>query len=187
MKKGLATAFAVGAMFLLPHGQALAEEDTRQLIKVDEATQQALFKQMRKLVEHLDDIMAALAKGDFKTVVRIGEINLGFGHEKLEAMVAAGASEEEIQAMRERIRKKREARAKGGGGKHAGGGGGIGRKMTPEFRMMGQAMHKAAEEMAAAARKVSEPPTVEDYKVVLGKVQEVTSACRACHASFRVR
>ena len=189
-KTMLAAIVAVG----LSGASAGAQDDDRFLIEVDEATQALLFADMRGLTESLDNLMMALAEGDFEQVARIGEIDLGFGHAKLQAMVEAGATDEQITARRARMKANREARAAAGNTGPGPGMGalfgipvGVGQKMPDDFRMMGQAMHGSAEEMAAAARAVGETPTAADYQAVLEGVQGVTGTCVACHATFRVR
>ena len=189
-KTMLAAIVAVG----LSGASASAQDDDRFLIEVDEATQALLFADMRGLTESLDNLMMALAEGDFEQVARIGEIDLGFGHAKLQAMVEAGATDEQITAMRARMKANREAReAAGDTGPGLGMGAlfgipvGVGQKMPDDFRMMGQAMHGSAEDMANASRAVGETPTAADYQAVLEGVQGITGTCVACHATFRVR
>jgi cytochrome c556 len=59
--------------------------------------------------------------------------------------------------------------------------------MPPEFRMMGRTMHEAADEVAKAASAVSNPPTAQDWKAVMGAVSALTAACAGCHGSFRLK
>jgi len=189
-KTMLAAIVAVG----LSGASASAQDDDRFLIEVDEATQALLFADMRGLTESLDNLMMALAEGDFEQVARIGEIDLGYGHVKLQAMVEAGATDEQITAMRAQMKANREARAAAGNTGPGPGMGalfgipvGVGQKMPDDFRLMGQAMHGSAEDMATAARAVGETPTAADYQAVLEGVQGITGTCVACHATFRVR
>ncbi len=177
-------------------GAMASAEDDRQLIEVDETLKATLLKEMRVLTERLDDVLAALSEGDFKEVARIGEIHLGFGHKKLEAMLAAGATDEQIKAMRERMKLMRKMREDAGIDWHGKGGGlfglggytgGLGHKMPKDFWLMGQSMHGSAEEMAVAARKAGDKPGVESYMEVLGHLQGMTATCRACHNAFRVQ
>lgn len=56
-----------------------------------------------------------------------------------------------------------------------------------EFRMMGMAMHQAANAVAEAAGSVSNPPTAADWKNVMGAVANLTAACSGCHGSFRLK
>jgi len=186
----LAAAVAVG----LSGAAVTAQEDDRFLIEVDEETQALLFADMRGLTKSLDNLMMALAEGDFEQVARIGEIDLGYGHVKLQAMVEAGATDEQITAMRAQMKANREARAAAGNTGPGPGMGalfgipvGVGQKMPDDFRLMGQAMHGSAEDMANAARAVGEPPTAADYQAVLEGVRGITGTCVACHATFRVR
>lgn len=172
---------------------AIAQDDDRIMIEIDEATQARLFADMRGLMESLDNLMGALSKGDFERAARVGEIDLGYGHAKLQAMVKAGATDEQIDAMRAKMKANREARAAGKTGSGQGKGAmfgmpaGIGQKMPAEFRLMGKNMHAAAEDMANSARAVGETPTALDYQTVLTKVQGITESCVACHSIYRVR
>lgn len=171
---------------------ATAQHDHRTMIDIDEATQAQLLKEMRGLVVSLDKLMFALSEGDFDAVARVGEIDLGFGHAKLKAMVDDGATDEQIQAMRAQMRAKRAARAAGGGtkagsGMGAGGMGGLGQKMPADFRALGQSMHMMAEDMAIAARAIEGTPTAADFQTVLQDVQAVTGSCVACHDTYRIR
>ena len=175
---------------------ANAQDDDRIMIEIDEATQTLLLTDMRGMVESLDNLMRALSEGNFEQVARIGEIDLSFGHAKLQAMVEGGATDEQIQATRARMKANREARiAAGGTGLGQGGGSGasvgvpkgIGQKMPADFRLMGQTMHQAADEMAIVARAIGETPTVADYQAVLENIQGITGTCAACHATYRIR
>ena len=183
--KGMLVAVAA---FAFSGAAASAQHDHRTMIDIDETTQALLLKDMRGLVVSLDKLMFALSEGDFDAVARVGEIDLGFGHAKLKAMVKDGATDEQIQAMREKMRAKRAARAAGGGTKAGSGmGGGLSQKMPADFRALGQSMHMMAEDMAIAARAVEGTPTAADFQTVLQGVQAVTSSCIACHDTYRIR
>ncbi|MCF6315493.1 MAG: hypothetical protein L3J30_04225 [Marinosulfonomonas sp.] len=182
------------AALALSGAVASAQDDNRFLIEVDEATQALLLADMRGLTESLDKLMAALAEGNFEQAARIGEIDLGFGHAKLQAMVEGGATDEQIDTMRARMKANREARAAAGDTGPGPGMGalfgipvGVGQKMPDDFRMMGQTMHASAEDMANAARAVGETPTAADYQTILQGVQGITGTCVACHTTYRVR
>lgn len=56
-----------------------------------------------------------------------------------------------------------------------------------EFRMMGMAMHQAANAVAQAAESVSTPPTAQDWKTVMGAAANLSAACAGCHGSFRLK
>ncbi len=169
------------------------EEDDRVLLNLDTATQMMLLKDMRGLTESLDSLLAALSEGDFDQVTRLGQINLGFGHDKLMALVESGASDTQIQAMRAKMKANRQAREESGvsaatmGGAMFGIPKGVGQKMPEDFRLMGQAMHAAAEDMVSVVEAIGDTPTVADYQAVLEGVQGITSNCVACHGAFRIR
>lgn len=65
-------------------------------------------------------------------------------------------------------------------GKHRATGLGPGRFMTLEMRNIGWSMHEAASELAQAAEQG-------DSKGAWSALQKVTSACVACHYSYRTR
>jgi hypothetical protein len=65
-------------------------------------------------------------------------------------------------------------------GKHRGSGMGPGRFMPLEMRKLGWSMHESASEFA---RVVKKGDMAESYKAL----QQVTSACVACHYSYRNR
>lgn len=72
-------------------------------------------------------------------------------------------------------------------GNHPPGAPSPGRYAPPEFRAMGQAMHKAAGEIDRVASAAPTPPTAADWKAVTAAVGTLTSACAGCHATFRVQ
>ena len=65
-------------------------------------------------------------------------------------------------------------------GKHRASGMGPGRFMPLEMRNLGWGMHEAASEFAVAAKKG-------DINNAYAALQKVTSACTACHYSYRTR
>lgn len=186
MKHFLGTVLVAG---LVMTTTAVAEDDGRQMIKVPVESQVALLTEMRALLDNVDDLIAALSEGDFKEVAKIADYKLGFGHARFEKMLEDGVPEDQIEAARKKMMQRR---AQGGGG-HGGGGGssifgqGVGRLMPTEVREMGQQLHAAAGEVSQAAKKANATPSTEDYKAVLEGIQQMTSVCRACHASFRIR
>lgn len=177
---------ALGLIFSNP---VVAEEDQRTLIKIAPESQALMLTEMRVLLDNIDDLLAALSEGEFGEVAKIADYKLGFGHAKFEKMFEDGVPEAEIEARRVKMMKRR---ASGQGG-HGNGGGssifgeGLGRLMPEEVREMGQQLHAAAAEVSVAAKKAGATPTVDDYKAVLEAVQQMTSNCRACHSSFRIR
>ncbi len=141
-----------------------------------------ILTEMRQHMDTLDDVVAALAAGDFPEAAEIAETRMDFGHRMGEPMAAAGASPEEIRARRERMR---ELGWEPGQGWGRTGGMGPGRFLPEDFRAMGQVFHEAAQEFATTARAVGDPPASEDYADVIGALQFVTSTCRSCHATWR--
>lgn len=175
-----------------------AEEDPRATVSLPADVAAAFLAEMRTHMANLDDVVAALAEGDFKAAASIAELQMTQGHHRWAAMAEQGASDEEIAAAKEQFKTMRDARGgqmgKGQGmgkGRGMGGGGmgmgpGFGRYMPEDFRAMGDSFHEAAESFATSARSVATPATPTDYRSVLEGLQEVTTTCRACHDAFRV-
>jgi len=192
MRSGFSIFFALFISVVFTAASVRAE-DERMLIKVDETLKAEVLKEMRDLTERLDEVLAALATGNFKQVARLAEIHLGFGHKKLEAMLAAGANEAQIQSRRARMKQNRAAREKAGISWHGKGGTifglspGLGHRLPEDFWLMGQSMHGMAGELALAARAAGETPQVKDFKAVIEKLQEMTTTCVGCHAAYRIQ
>ena len=72
-------------------------------------------------------------------------------------------------------------------GNHPPGAPSPGRHAPPEFRALGQGMHKAAAEVAQAAGAAANPPSAADWKAVTAAVSGLTAACAGCHGAFRVK
>ncbi len=188
LKTKLATTIVAGLIFIIP-----ARSDERQLIDIPQSSQTALLTEMRSLVDNLDEMLSALADGDFDEVSRIADFKMGFGHARWQKLLDDGMSPEDVQKQVNQMRDKRgNGKGHGQGKGHGGGGGGIfgqgvGRLMPQEVRDMGQQMHVAAGEVSLAAQKAGNSPTVKDYQAVLSNIQEMTAMCSACHASFKIR
>lgn len=182
----------------LPATAISAEEDPRAAVSLPADVAAAFLAEMRTHMANLDDVVAALAEEDFKTAASIAELQMTQGHHRWATMAENGASDEEIAAAKARFKAKRAARngqmgAGSGQGKGMGGGSGgmgmgpgFGRYMPEGFRAMGDSFHEAAESFAATARSLANPAGREDYRSVLEGLQEVTSACRACHDAYRI-
>lgn len=178
------------AFSLLVTSPALAE-DPRQPVELPPDVRDAFLAEMRTHLANLDDIVAALADGNFDEAARVAEINMAFGHYRWQAMADAGATDEEIAAAKERFGTPGTGRGMGQGmgrgmGQGMGAGPGFGRYMPDDFRAMGLAFHDTTQGFAETARAVGDPPTVEDYQAVLGGLWTITLNCRACHDSFRI-
>ncbi len=189
LKTKLATTIVAGLIFVIP-----AHSDERQLIDIPQSSQTALLTEMRSLVDNLDEMLSALAEGDFDEVSRIADFKMGFGHARWQKLLDEGMSPEDVQKQVNQMRGKRGSGKGHGQGKgHGGGGGGgifgqgVGRLMPQEVRDMGQQMHVAAGEVSLAAQKAGNSPTVKDYQAVLSNIQEMTAMCSACHSSFKIR
>jgi cytochrome c556 len=67
-----------------------------------------------------------------------------------------------------------------------GAGAGFGRYLPREFREMGLAMHRAADEFAVVADAVPADPTAADWHKTMEALETISTQCRACHATFKV-
>ena len=192
LKTKLATTIVAGLIFIIP-----AHSDERQLIELPQTSQTALLTEMRSLVDNLDEMLSALADGDFDEVSKIADFKMGFGHARWQKLLDEGMSPEDVQKQVNQMRGKRgsgkgHGQGNGQGKGHGGGGGGmfgqgVGRLMPQEVRAMGQQMHVAAGEVSLAAQKAGDSPMVKDYQAVLSNIQEMTAMCSACHSSFKIR
>ncbi len=175
MHRAIFVALAL-AIVGLSSAPTIAED--REAIQLPAQAKQQFLSQMRQDIEHLDEILAALAADEFQEAADIAEINLTVGHKLWRRMADDGASMTEIRAERQR----RAAAGMLGKGLH-----GVGRFLPEHFRAMGHVMHDAADAFAARARTVAEPASRQDYAEVFDHLQAITSACRGCHATFYVR
>ncbi len=172
---------------------ATAQDDMREPISLPPELKSQFMAEMRAHMGNLDDIMLTLAEGDFKGAARIAEIHMDFGHSLWEAMAAEGKSDEEIAAAKKRFRTAGGGQGRGmahspgqGGGAGGGGGMGLGRFMPEDFRAMGAVFHDASANFAETARAIGPDPSPQDYQAVISSLQEITTACRACHEAYRL-
>ena len=170
---------AVAAIVLA--GPALA--DDRLPVTLPPDVREAFRAEMRDHMESLDDVLAALAEGDFAGAADVAELRMDFGNRLWGAMLEQGLSPEQVRALRDQ----RQAQGwQPGQGAGTGMGGGFGRYLPADSRAMGMPMHEAAQAFGATARAVVPPADAEAYARVLADLQFVTSTCRSCHATFRV-
>ncbi len=168
---------------------ALAAEDNRQFVKVNPQVIDRFLAEMRQDLVHLDDLLSAISEGDLEEAARIAERRMGLAHKRIEMMVANGASDTQIAKFIAKVRKWADndeldlSKALHGKGQ----GRGVGQFMPEELRAMGQEMHKAAYAFADVARAAKTPPTADDYKKIFSAVNDITTLCRNCHDTFRVR
>ncbi len=180
------TAFTVPATSV---GEALAAEDNRQFVRVSPDIIDDFLAEMRQDLVHLDDLLGAITEGSFEEAARIAERRMGLAHKRIEMMEENGASDEKIAKFIAKVRKMTEnedinlSKALHGKGQPRG----VGQFMPEELRAMGQEMHKAAYDLADTARAAKTPPTADDYKKLFSAVNDITTLCRSCHDSFRVR
>jgi len=184
--------FVVAAFALLTAALAGTEpvDDPRRVIELPPAVADQLRAEMRDHMDNLDDLVGAVAAGDFADAAEIARTRMRMGHRLDERLADAGYSKTEIEAFRQALKQQgwEPGRGFGGAGPASGiaGAMGPGRYVPDEFRAMGRTFHQAAQDFAATADTVGEPPTVEDYENVLSALQFVTSTCRSCHATWRL-
>ncbi|NJL07981.1 MAG: hypothetical protein HC900_06750 [Methylacidiphilales bacterium] len=62
---------------------------------------------------------------------------------------------------------------------------GFGRYMPIEFRELGLAYHRSAEEFARLTDKLPAKPSAEQWVELMGGLGAVTANCAGCHGAFR--
>jgi len=98
----LALATAAGAA----SAQNAAQDDGRTLVKMDPQMQQQFLAMMRGFLESVDDMMSALAEGDFKEVARVAGEDLGPAHELMRKLRDAKVPQEKIDQIRKLVRER---------------------------------------------------------------------------------
>ena len=218
MKRKLMAGLAVLTLFAAPAvAQDAQNNDPRTLVQMEPQMQHKFLAMMRGFLDSIDDMMSALAEGDFKEVARVAEDDLGPAHELMNKLRAAKVPEEKIAEIRKLVRKRMAAMIEQGGGDsnqmHMGMGrivmqvlgkplpgmqmgagkkkpqgfGGFGRVLPPEMHQMGMQTHLVAAKIADVAKTVGDKPTAEDYRKVVEAIGELTGQCRACHAAWKLR
>jgi len=186
------------------------QDDGRTFVEMPKPQRDAFLAMMRGFVESMDDVNSALSEGDFREVARIAREDMGPAHEVMAALRSAGVPEDKITKVVTRARAAMQEVVDNGGGQPRIGrvvmqtlgpdvpdafmswkqehmrSGGLGRFMPAEMHVMGVQMHLSAAALGDAAATVGDKPGVEDYKKVLGALNEITAQCRACHASWKV-
>ncbi|SDH70550.1 cytochrome c [Roseospirillum parvum] len=185
-----------------------ADDDPRQVVDLPPKVAEQLRAEMRDHLAGLDDAVQALAAGDLVTLEEVAEVRLSFGHHLWQRLLDDGMPLAEVIALKHRLaeagvgpgslartdqagqpevlqqrmrdhlseaERARVARVIGGGQ-----GMGPGRHLPAEMRAMGFALHDAADNLAEAAR-------AGDPAAMLDSLAEVTTACRSCHAVYRLK
>jgi len=98
----LALATATGGAW----AQDAAQDDGRTLVKMDPQMQQQFLAMMRGFLDSVDDMMSALAEGDFKEVARVAGEDLGPAHELMNKLRAAKVPDEKIAEIRKLVRER---------------------------------------------------------------------------------
>ncbi|KAA5604738.1 cytochrome c [Roseospira marina] len=169
--------------------------DTRIVVTLPAGVAERFRAEMRGHMRSLDDVLFALTDADYAEAANVADVHWDFGHRMWEAFETQGLSTEEIAQRKAEMRAAMEAAGgpMGGGAGAQGGmmGGrmGFGRYMPEAFRALGQGFHEAGQRFAVAARTMSdatEAPDAAAQRSLLGRLQEVTGYCRACHETYRI-
>ena len=164
------------SIFLLPLSYLVMAEETdhRNLVEMPPKMQQHFLANMRGHFVSLDAIIAALADKDFEKAADIADNQLGMRKRHQ----CEDAGHENHKGHHQELDHKSVSRelASDKSPEHKG----FGKVMPPEMKAMGMQLHHAASEFATVARNG-------DTQESLKALQNVTSACVACHQAFRVR
>ncbi len=161
-----------------------AHSDERELIEMPADVQVKFLTEMRGLLESVDEMLLALAEGDFDRISKIADIELGFKHRKWQKMIAEGASEDEVQA---KINKMRDKLAMPHDKKKMKNSKSMSRFMPDNARAMGRQMHLAASNLSLAAQGAGDKPDLAKYQEVIGGIQQITTMCTSCHTGYKIR
>lgn len=155
----------------------------RKVLVVPPEAQKEFRKNMSSHMESFDEILAALAEGDFKGAARIAENHMKFGHNIWVEMAGQGMSRQEIVRLQKGYQGKSLAEQQkmenemGVNGK------------TPKpglFNSNVQLFYSVTGNFAHIAKNVGDEPTLDDYENVIAALREITSMCRGCHSDFKV-
>ena len=185
-------AIVAGALTVaLPGAGPAHAEDTRELIEVAPDIRDRFLEEMRQDLVNLDAVITAIAEDDLELAARISERKIGLGHMRIIRLEDMGASDEEITAAIEQMRKMAEELGpdmpKRMAQRGMEGGRGVGRYMPEELVAIGQLFHKTAYPLADAARATKADPSAENYKKLFVALSEMTNSCLGCHEVFRVK
>ena len=131
-------------IFLFSSSITLADDDTRQLVKLPEMMQQHMLSNMRDHLVTINEILLYLGRNEMDKAAEIAEQRLG-----MSSLGTHGASH-------------------------------MGKFMPEGMRDAGTNMHKAASRFALKAQEGELLPA---YKML----SQLTSACVACHAGYRIK
>lgn len=158
--------------------------DERELIEMPADVQVKFLTEMRGLLESVDEMLLALAEGDFDKISKIADIELGFKHRKWQKMIADGASEDEVQA---KINKMRDKLAMPHDKKKMKNSKSMSRFMPDNARAMGRQMHLAASSLSLVAQGAGDKPDIGKYQEIAGGIQQITTMCASCHNGYKIR
>ncbi|NQV56530.1 MAG: hypothetical protein HQ503_11780 [Rhodospirillales bacterium] len=140
--------------------------------------------EMQSHLVGFDEILSAIAEGDFKEAARIAENHLNFGRNIWVEMAARGLSREKISGMRKRYRAMNPAEKQ----KLRNEMGVRGNERLPSsFNSSIQLFYGATGDFAELAKNVGDEPTPDDYEKLFAALQQITSVCRGCHTAYQLR
>ena len=123
---------------------SIADEDSRQLVKLPEMMQQHMMSNMRDHLVSINEILINMANDQLDQAADIAESRLG-----MSSLKSHGASH-------------------------------MAKFMPEGMRQIGTSMHRAASRFALKAQEG-------DILPAYNALSEVTTACVACHSSYRIR
>ena len=136
--------FIASFFLLLSIKTALANDDTRQLVKLPEMMQQHMMSNMRDHLAAINEILIYMANDQLDRAAEVAETRLG-----MSSLKSHGA-------------------------------GHMAKFMPKGMQQAGTSMHRAASRFALKAQEGEAMPAY-------SALSDVTSACVACHSSYRIR
>ena len=184
---GVAILAVLLAAVALPAPVARADEDTRELVELSPDIRDRFLAEMRLDLTNLNDVIAAIAAGDYEDAARIAERRMGLAYRRIERMEQRGASDAEIAAAIKEIRAMAEEHGTDMPMPGHGRGMGLGRFIPEDLGALGMTFHSTAYPLADAARAVGVTPSGENFQKLLSALGDMTVSCVGCHEVYRVR
>ena len=156
--------------------------DERKILVVPDDARKEFRREMSRHMGSFDEILSAVAEGDFKGAARIAENHMKFGHNIWIEMARRGKSQQEIVRLQKRYKGKSLAEQQ----KMEKDLGFNGKTHKPGlFNSSVQLFYSATGNFAHIAKNVGDEPTPDDYEKVIAALREITSICSGCHSDFR--
>jgi hypothetical protein len=151
MKRFLALQLTILALASGCAGEAMAQVDRRELVKMPLIYQEHFMASMRGHLEALDDILGYMAAEKITEAALTAEEMLG-----LSSATFSGDSPVSVYLPR-------------------------------PMRDMGKNLNQAASRFSVALQNVDVDKDYNSMRKAMDALREVTQACRACHAAYRLR